>query len=158
MDINNPPKKSFILLTRDVMKRLRKQNWYIITFFVISITLILLSNRYWDTIIWDKWYVWQRIECNYDWGDIYSSNLVSWVVLYSEWDLIVASWTCVDFEQIITEQPNWSSPWVSQVEMREIWTRQCEDTKLKINCNRIDPIWKYKDMVKNAKIWNLMNY
>lgn len=89
----------------------------------------------------------QWVECYFDWVDIFSSSLKSWVVLYEEWDWLVVSWTCVDFEQITTEQ--W--PWVSNIRMEEIWTRRCEDTKLKINCNRLEPIWKYKDMVKNAK-------
>ena len=98
---------------------------------------ILLRN---NTNDW----VWQQVECYHDWVGIYSSDLKSWIVLYEEDDWIVASWTCVDFEQIEIEH----SPWVTNIRMEEIWTRRCEDTKLKISCNRLEPIWKYKDMVK----------
>lgn len=123
------------------MDKIKKLLLLLLPIILISIFVIYLY-------FFRKEWIWQSVECYFDWADIFSSSLKSWVVLYEEWDWLVVSWTCVDFEQITTEQ--W--PWVSNVRMEEIWTRRCEDTKLKMNCNRLEPIWKYKDMVKNAKL------
>ena len=143
--------KLFSLFVAIDIKQKMKIKYKIAVFF-ISLAVLLL----WYFIYKKYWLVWNIMEYCSDWQVIEWLEMIDWKVIYSKWDYVVVKW----YYQ--RSDLNWT--W--DCEYNELWnliwcrpnfryydTWYKEEVFLKKNCIRRDSIGKYKDMIRNVKIY-----